>query len=312
MSVKKKSKKKQLIKIEGYDTVYKQKPHTISFSLVCRTPEGRKQAMEFTTCRDYLNDALHSRIHEGSCSVYKHGDNPPIDLDKLRLLIGRCFDNDESRNKFKENIFSAKRLLNSYEDAAGWDRSRITTVKHSIIEYNSWLITGPKEWVAYSNLLSIITLIFRIIGNYGPIEFSNNEDAEKWFYDLMTSYEGERRDSAIFQHDSDLSTYLPACWDKLYMIMKHYKEIFTEPMNLIFTPKMSVHSGGGIAQLCLFNTSNISLDNNMRAVYERFKEEKYKTMESDGTVYKLKSEFAEQKKEEDKQNRATYNAKITW
>lgn len=304
--------KKKLIKVEGYKSTYSRKPQSVTFSLVSKTNEGRKQIMPFLTCRDHLNDALHSRMHKNSCCVYTHGEDLPIDLDKLRLLIGRCFDNKESCEKFKENIFSAKRLLNLYEDTAGWDRSKITTVNHSIIKYNAWLLTGPKEWVSYPNLLSLITLIFRIIGNYGPIKFSNNEEAEKWFYDLINDYEMGRVKSPIFQYDSDLSNYLPKCWDKLHMIMKYHKEIFTEPAEKIFKSDMYIHSAGGIVQLCLSNTSSTILDKNMQVVYERFKKEKYKTMESDGSVYKVKSEFIEMKKKEDEQNKIIYAAKTIW
>jgi len=309
---KKEKTKKKLIRIEGFKSAYEQKPQSISFSLVSKTAEGRKQATKFLTCRDHLSDALHSRVHEKKCSIYNHGSNPPIDLDKLRLLIGRYFDNKESREKFKENIFSAKRLLNFYEEVAGWDKSKITTVKHSVIDYNAWLITGPKEWVSYPNLLSIITLIFRIIGNHGPIKFSNNEDVERWFYNLMQEYEKGRKKSSIFQYDCDLSEYLPTCWDKLYMIMKHHKEIFTKPIEETFRADMHIHAYGGIVQLCRFNTSNEVLDQNMRNLYEKFKYKKYKTIANDGTAYKLNSEFVTQKKAEDAQNKIALGARAIW
>jgi len=307
-----KLKKKKLIRIEGFNTTYTQKPQSISFALVSKTPGGRKQATKFLACRDYLNDAIHSRVHKGKCCVYDYVSDPTIDLDKMRLLIGRYFDNKKSREKLKENIFSAKRLLNFYEEAAGWDKSKITTVKHSVIDFNAWLITGPKEWVAYTNLLSVVTLIFRIIGNHGPIKFSNNEDVEKWFYDLSQRYENERKSSQIFQYDSDLSEYLPHCWDKLYMIMKHHKEIFTMPLEKMFKADMHVHGWGGVVQLCKCDTKNKVIDNNMSNVYEKFKQEKYKTIESDGTTYKLHPEFVEEKKVEEKRNRVTFDAKTIW
>jgi len=304
-----KSKKKQLIKIKGFNTTYEQKPQSIAFALVSKTSEGRRQATKFLCCRDHLNDAIHARVHEKHCSVYDYDINPVIDLDKMRLLIGRYFDNDDSRNKFKENIFSAKRLLNFYEDVAGWDRSKITTVKHSVIDYNAWLLTGPKEWVEHTNLLSIVTLIFRIIGNHGPIKFSNNEDVEKWFCKLIKGYEEERRDSVIFQYDSDLSKYLPVCWDKLYMTVKHHKEIFTLPLKDTFKAGMYLHGHGGIVQLCCFDTNSTTLDRNMSDVYEKFIREKYKIMKSDGVVHRIKSEFVEQKKIEDAKNRTTFGVK---
>ena len=297
-----KKEKKKLIKIEAYPSAYSQKPQTISFSLVAKTKESRKQALSFVSCRDYLSDAIHAKIHNKKHSMYKPETDPEIDLTKLRLLIGRYFDGNAGREKFVKNIFSAKKLLNFYEDVAGWSKSKITTVNHSVLKYDAWLITGPEEWVQYSNLLSIITLMFRVIANYGPIDFENNEDVEDWFYGLIDNYNEDRRKSAIFQYDSDLTNYLPPCWDKFYMIMKYHKEIFTLPMGKIFGPEISVHGVGGIVSLCRFDTKNETLDNNMKKVYKKFKKEKYKNMESDGSFYKLKDEFEEQKFLEDKEN----------
>jgi len=42
-----KEKKKKLIRIEGFKTTYEQKPQSITFALVSKTPEGRKQATKF-------------------------------------------------------------------------------------------------------------------------------------------------------------------------------------------------------------------------------------------------------------------------
>jgi len=305
-----KKEKKKLIKVEGYPSTYDQKPQTITFSLVSKTEKGRKQALKFMSCRDYLSDAIHAKVHNKTHTMYSPEKDPAIDLDKLRLLIGRHFGsvgNKETRKKFVDNIFSAKRLLNFYEDVAGWERSKITTVNHSILKYDAWLITGPRGWVQYTNLLSIITLIFRVIANYGPIEFKNNEDVEKWFYNLVQEYNNERMKSTIFQYDGDLSNYLPPCWDKFYMIMKYHKEIFTLPMEKIFGPEISIHGVGGIVSLCNFNTHSKMLDDNMRKIYAKFKEEKYKTMESDGSFHRLHDQFVEQKKLEDEKNRVLQN-----
>jgi hypothetical protein len=309
----KKKEKKKLVKVEGFNSgAYRQKPRSIAFSLVSNPADGRKQVMCFQTCRDYLSDALHAHIHNGGNGVYKPGKNPSIDTDKLRLLIGRHFDNDKARDKFVENIFSAKRLLNFYEDVAGWNRSKITTVNHSDLKYDAWLITGPKEWVQYTNLLSIITLIFRIIGNYGPIEFSNNEDVEKWFYKLVEQYSRDQAKSSVFQYDGDLSSYLPVCWDKFYMIMKHHKEIFTLPMEKIFPADTGVHGVGGVVSLCKFSTGSKILDKNMKELYARFKREKYRTMKSDGKFFRLKEEFSTQKKLEDEENRIKAGVNSIW
>lgn len=307
-----KKEKKQLVKVESFNTGYTQKPQSISFALVSNPASGRKQVMGFQNCRDYLSDALHAHIHNSDRSVYRPGTNPSIDLDKLRLLIGRHFNDDKARKKFVENIFSAKRLLNFYEDVADWKRSKITTVNHSTLKYDAWLITGPKEWVQYTNLLSITTLLFRIIGNHGPIKFSNNGDIERWFYNLIEQYIEDKNNSHVFHYDSDLSSYLPHCWDKFYMIMKHHKEIFTLPLDKIFPAGVLVHGAGGIVSLCKFCTDNKTLDTNMLEVYKKFKKEKYKKRESDNEFYRIEEEFIEQKKLEDEENRIRAGVNSIW
>ncbi len=266
-------KKKQLVKVEAYIRSPYRISESTQFSLITHPDKGRKQVGNFLPCRDHVNDLLRNFVHKKTSSVYSYGENPPVDMDKLRLLIGRSFSNEEDREQFRNNIFSAKRLLNFYEKVAEWEQSKITTVNHSTMKYNAWLVTGPKEWLSYSQLTSMITLIFRIIGNYGPIEFSNNKDVERWFYNLIEQYK-EKVESGIYRQDNDLAHYLPHCWNKFYMIMKHNKEIFTQPIEIAYPADGEFHSYGGITQLCRFDTLNATLDENMGKVCREYQERK--------------------------------------
>ena len=295
----KESKKKQLLKIKGYGTDMYQSYRT-RFSLITNPDEGRKQVGSFLSCRDHVNDSLRNFVHKKlNSTIYSYGSNPPIDMNKLRLLINKNFESADDREVFRSNIFSAKRLLNFYEKTAGWGQSKITTVNHSEFKYNVWLITGPKEWLSYSNLISMITLLFRIIGQHGPIEFSNNEDVERWFCNLMDKYQGEVR-SGIYNLDGDLDNLLPYCWDKFYMIMKHNEEIFTQPIEEAYPVRGEFHGYGGISQLCKFNTLNKTLDANMKKVYDNFIKTKYANFNKDGTAYKLQEGYERVRREERK------------
>ena len=248
----------------------------IKFAFLHKSGDERKQAMSFMTCRDHMNDSLRAFIHKkvGSNCVYCFKNNLPIDMDNLRLLIARDCSNRKERYQFKEKLFSAKKLVNFYEKVAGWEPSTITTVRmEGGRAKNVWLLTGPREWLAYSQLLSMVTLLLRVVTNYGPIAFTDNASIEKWYYSLITNLEAEMK-SGIFSHDPDIDHYLRASWDKFYMIVTHYDEIFIQPLEQAHPEEGSVHAQGGIYHLCRFSTQNETLDGNMRKTYESYIKQK--------------------------------------
>ncbi len=271
-----KGEKKQLIRIEDWQpsaSVYASSG--ILFSFVARVKDAedriiRKQATQFFSCRDHVNDALRAHVHQRHNGVYGSGTNPPIDMDKMRMLVRKdC--KEKEFDRYKERFFSAKRVLNYYEKVAGWDTSKITTVKmKKKKDIAAWLVTGPKQWISYAQLMSMVTLIFRVIGNYGPIEFSDNYDIEKWFSDLIERYNDDVK-SGIFQQDADLNTYLPASWDKFLMLVTRYDEIFTQSVDKAYPEQGNIHSVGGIYHLCSFQgTTDTTLDENMKDVWEDY------------------------------------------
>jgi hypothetical protein len=268
--------KKKLIRVEdwpGSDSVYSNSG--IMFSFVTRATDAediitRRQSTQFFTCRDHVNDALRAHVHQRHNGVYDYGTNPPIDMEKMRMLVRRdC--KKESFDKYRERVFSAKRVLNFYENAASWPLSKVTTVKMKKKKnVAAWLITGPKQWVSYSQLMSMVTLIFRVISNYGPIEFTDNNDIERWFGNLVEKYD-EDVESGIFQQDPDLNTYLPHSLDKFHMLVTRYDDIFTQSVDEAYPAEGNVHSAGGVYHLCSFQSSaNPTLDKNMSAVWEDY------------------------------------------
>lgn len=245
----------------------------IKFALVSR-PEGgiRKQATPFYSCRDHINDTLQACVHKQDESG-KY--SPDVDLTKLRLLIGKDCKNKEERYAFKEKLFSAKRLLNFYEKVAVWEKpSVITTVRlEDSNTKNAWLLTGPEEWLRYSHLTSMVTLILRIMSKYGPIEFNNINSVEKWFEDLMASFKGNNN-SGVSTIDWDLSNYLPPSYQKFYMLMKYHRELFVDPMEEAYPKGVSIHSSGGIFSLCSFNSGNSALNQRMKDTWKKYEKER--------------------------------------
>ena len=266
---------KKLIRVEGIDSSPYSSGGAICFAFMSNpnSKNGRKQATGFLTCRDHVNDTLRAVVH-GHTGYNLFSSN--VDMSKLRLLIHRdCGKTKKAKQEFKEKIFSAKRLLNFYENVAGWDKpSKITTVK---MEGGSakhvWLVTGPAEWLSYSQLTSMVTLIFRSIGKYGPIEFHDINTIEEWFEDVLARYE-EDKASGTYKYDPDLENYLKESYQKFHMLMKYHKEIFTQPLEEAYPAEGSVHGQGGIYQLCNFNTENKILDANMLETWKKYKNER--------------------------------------
>lgn len=271
-----KEEKKKLIRVEdwpGSACIYTN--NGIMFSFVTRAKGAediitRRQSTQFFTCRDHVSDVLRAHVHQRHNGVYDFGSNPPIDMEKMRMLVRKDCAKEEF-GEYRKRFFSAKRVLNFYEKAVGWPLSKITTVKmKKKKDTAAWLVTGPKQWVSYSQLMSMVTLIFRVASNYGPIEFTDNDDIEKWFSDLIEKY-NEDVQSGIFQQDADLNSYLPASWDKFFMLVTRYGDIFTQPISEAYPADGSVHPAGGIYHLCSFQeTNNPTLDKNMKAVWEDY------------------------------------------
>jgi len=245
----------------------------IRFAMVSKPVDGiRRQATPFYTCRDFINDTLRDCVHEHTESG-KYSD--AVDLTKLRLLIGRDCKNKVERYAFKEKLFSAKRLINFYEKIAGWGNpSVITTVRlENGTARNAWLLTGPQEWLRYSHLTSMITLVFRVMSNYGPIKFMDVDDIEEWCEGVIKKYD-EDKTSGSYRTDWDIEHYLRQSYQKFYMMMKYYDKIFCDPMEDAYPESGSVHSNGGIFQLCSFTTGCSPLDKRMKEIWEIYKSER--------------------------------------
>ncbi len=274
----------ELLRVEGIGNTSTYGNTNIRFAFASIVGDIRKQAMGFSTCRDHINDSMRAYVHgTGSVSVYNPATYPPIDLERLRLLIAKDCDNRKERYAFKEKMFSAKRVLNHYERLGGWEKpSVISTVRmDGGAAKNVWMITGPKQWVSYSQLMSMVTLIFRVAGNYGPIVFTDNASLEVWFQNLLAEYK-INKGSGVFNLSSDLETYLSNSWEKFEMLATRYGKIFTQPPEEAFPKNGGFHSEGGINSLCTFQTRNKTLDDNMKRVWsdeQKKRKEKIKKVE---------------------------------
>lgn len=265
--------------------------HRPAFSLVSSPKNGRRQCTRLLTCRDYQHEAVRAYVHSNNRLSYYHrvGEDAPMDMEKLRLLIARDFDTKEDAETFRKNLFGAKRIINFYEEVAGWAKSKITTVTYP--KY-AWLLTGPKEWMSYPNLLSMVTLILRVISNHGPVEFKNNITLEREYKRIITEYdEAEKPRGGYARGQGHDLTYLEECHRKFYLIAKHNKELFTLPLKEAYPPEgtaegAAFHRCGGIVQLCKFEAAS-------RELNEKFKElwEKYNAVRAEKEEMDVQKEF---------------------
>lgn len=250
---------KKLPRVEGTWT-QSQSPYNsrLAFSLVSSPKNGRKQCITLVTCRDFIHDSIRDHVNDTRESSYYHpGVNPSIDMDKMRLLVSIAGDPEIT----KRSLFSGKRVLNIYENLAGWKPSVISTVKHNQYK-NAWLITGPKEWMNYSAMLSMVTLILRVSVNHGPIEATNIEELSAWWKNLI-----EKPPSPY----GDIN-YIVTTHDKFRILVEHYDKIFIKGYEEAYPKNTRVpfHGGGGIVSLCTYTSGLGELDERFKKIVKKY------------------------------------------
>jgi len=234
-----------------------------NMSFVSSPSDGRRQCTRFVSCRDYMHEMVRTHVFKNNGYVsghYTYGENPPIDMEKFRLLVAinteKCsqYGPAKSKEDFKNRLFSAKRIINFYEEVAKFDRTRITTANHETVK-NTWLFTGPKEWMSHPALLSMATLIVKFSLKHEPIEFSNKEDLEK-----------------LLSVANNYSNYMKSYYRKLYIVAKRHKDIFKGTIEDAYgvTPKNggSYHANVGIVRLCCYEHLDMELNKRMKKIVE--------------------------------------------
>ena len=214
--------KKKLIRVKGLRGANKPIYALTSFNFcfVSEPDPEREQVTPIATCREHLNRNVMLSLNRGKCDNQEiHGTDKTVDTSKLRLLI---VSDPTNIYTFKSKLFNGKAVLNVIEELAGWEKSKITTVKHEIYS-NAWLITGPKEWMSQPQLLSIATWILRLTADYGPL---NTESYDELEANLYRVFKREERNTSTARGYADAQTYLKYLWDKLYIIISFHNEIF--------------------------------------------------------------------------------------
>lgn len=254
------------IKVNGDGKVQYEVSRALNFSLVSSPANGRKQVIAFQTCRDYVNDSIISFInHKVSTNGYwSPGKNAEIDLETLRILFTHSAGGEINEETLRKRMYSAKRIINMYENLTNWrERSVLSRVDHSCERIKCcWLMTGPGEWMKATHLVSMITLIFRVvISNGGFSKLENLDQVEKRFKELCTP------GSSLW---TDLGDYLPKSYKKFRMLMGYYDRLFGNFTHEQCNPPEYVHywhDGGGIRSFCTFSTRVPRIDDNTKSAW---------------------------------------------
>jgi hypothetical protein len=229
----------------------------IAFALVSTPELGRKQITEFYTCRDFINDTMMSFYSNNG--AYWNDRMPSIDTDNLRMLITSNVSNDQV-----QALYTAKRILNMYEKLAKFSQTSVMTRVDHPMQGGCWQLLGPGEWMISSNLVSMVTLIFRVVRKAWPDYFEN----------VQTLDEAEanfKRFVERFGSDCDV-TYLGDSWPKFRMFMKEFQTIFgqyTARQLHEMSSGSSWHRHGGISQLGKFDTRVKIIDEGCKKAWEK-------------------------------------------
>ena len=215
----------------------------------------RIQVTSNMTCREIVNEAVRQSIR----SKIGHWTGPhQIDMDKLRLLFVYS---PLMMDEFKRRLFNGKAALNLLERIAGWEESKITTVKHGNYK-NAWLITGPKQWMSQPQMLSLATWVLRLAAKAGPIDVENYDDFEAWLRKLSERAEDNS--------DNDKGVFIKNFWDKVYLFVKYHDVIFKD-MDIKTAWDAGVSgSFGCYSGLLTFVNGTASYSDAIRKAYTRY------------------------------------------
>lgn len=182
----------------------------------------------------------------------------PIDWNRLRLgIFTHAGKNPEEEH---EKLLLAKKIINIYEKMGNFSRKSTITRSEYDGKTNAWLLTGPKEWMRCSHLVSMVTLILRVVHKIHisklpkKSEISNISDINAFFEKV--------KDDDILGPDH----YYLKLYKRFEIFMTRYSQIFDLPQHILFPKHLhySWHSDGGINSLCNAQTNIKELDENVR------------------------------------------------
>lgn len=215
------------------------------FAFVTSQKEGYKQCHPLAKCRDFLHDAVSAHLHRGRVSIYgfsyEYGNNPPLDMRKMRMLVKRA--DKDSDATFKTQMGNAKKLLGHYEKMVGFTETKILKVAG---EPGLRLFVGSGEWMKAPHLVSLYTLLIRL-GEY-KAAFKTDADLQKEFERIVK----ESKTKGRYGSEPNDIRYLRQVRQKLTTIVENTDKL-VQRETIANYPKVhtdALHNYGGIVSLC--------------------------------------------------------------
>jgi len=228
MNKTKKSEATKTVKVSGFkgkaDLTEIYQKTGLYYAFINKNSKGEYDACHpWVKCRDFLHDVVRTNITgKGFCIYglrYSMDKNPPIDLNKMRIIV-KCEDKagkSPTDDKFAEDMKYALTLLNHFEKYAGVSLSTLKYVKVDNHEGSVAMFTGSYIWVRSPFLVSMYTLLIRL----GPrrIEFKDKADLEKKFYAIS-------RQTQV-QGDNEVQ-YMKTLHNKLHIVIENRNQLFNK------------------------------------------------------------------------------------
>lgn len=133
----------------------------LEFALVSA---DNRQSCQFAHCKDFIHDAVRAFITQKQEPIYKFDydpiNDPPVDLERLRLVGANCEDG-ELRNKIPACI----EFIRQIEDRLGMGHSEISECANPPAKYQRggvWLFEADRRWMLAPPMLSLYILLLRV------------------------------------------------------------------------------------------------------------------------------------------------------
>lgn len=217
----------------------------IQYAFLSSKADGYKQCHTWVKCRDFLHDALRSRITGKEERIfgfsYDPTNSPLVDLDNMRILVRR--QNPSSKKDFSENtwkvIDSALAILHCVEKHGEMDLSNLYRVADNEDVY---IFEGDSDWMESTFMISLYTLLIRLGGK--KIIFEDKKGLDSVLKKLYESTSGV---------DHDLN-YLKVVQPFIHAIVKNRKKLkYVGENGKRFLEDQSVslfHNYTGVVALC--------------------------------------------------------------
>jgi hypothetical protein len=136
------------------------------YAFLSSPKDGSKQCHGWIKCRDFLNDAVRNQIANRKDSIfgfsYNPGDNPPIDLSAMRMLVKRDV-KEKGENiaaETKEMMLSAFSILRFFERHG---KIKPITKLYTIADNpDIYIFVGASDWVLSPFMISLYTFLIRL------------------------------------------------------------------------------------------------------------------------------------------------------